>query len=72
MATQKMDKKGKSETDKERERREIADRREELKRADERRLAGYGEIIPDRRQKTRRDSERRLLIKRRAKARRKS
>ena len=67
MATRKIEKRTKSESKKDSERRNRADRREKQKRADERRFAGYGEIIPDRRIKTRRESTRRMLAKRRAK-----
>ncbi|MEE8434134.1 MAG: hypothetical protein V3S64_05025, partial [bacterium] len=72
MAKGTIEKRSKSESIKDRERREKEDRREAQTRADQRRLAGYGEIIPDRRQKTRRESTRRMLAKRRGKPRRKS
>ena len=70
MATGNIDKRRKNKNQKDKERREKTDRRERQKRVDERRLAGYGEIIPDRRQKTRRLIARRLERKRRLKERR--
>lgn len=52
------------------ERRNRIDRRSAEKRIDERRLLGYGEVIPDRRLKNRRGIKRRHLTKRRLRRRR--
>lgn len=65
MAKGRKEKRGKNKGGKHQDRREKTDRREKQIRADERRLAGYGEIIPDRRLKTRRLIARRLERKRR-------